>query len=460
MSEPVQQPVLVYDRIDENRRNTRLILVIFGVLIFPPLVYVSMYLSVWVFMFHPAFFKMPLAQISITTMIALATVALTLFVHYRYATAFALKRAGASPLAEGEEEEFRRIVENLCIGAGLPQPQLYLADTAAPNAFTVGIDPEHASLAVTRGLLELLERRELEGVIAHELSHIGNHDIRLSTIIAAFVALLQLPFTFYRFLFRISRMLGMAVLGLLALLVLAGLEALFFWSDDPFLLSLTSFSLFMLIYLFFLAPVIGVLIRGIISQERELLADADAFLLTRNPQALALALAKIAGTDQANIKNSVAMAHLYIVDPLPGNAPWWDRIMPSHPPIEERIGELARMGGGIPPRLLEEAAAAGLGHAAAHPVGLEGKPAAEFAPSEEQMRTPPAGSQESCQQSPTPAQEKIMEQGGRIRKSDAGSVDRKIRCQICGTDQYLAADFKCTKCSANVSYHIEVDSEK
>src|SRR5262245_48863153 len=127
------------------------------------------------------------------TFVAIGFAAITVFLIWRYGTRMLLRAAHAKPVGIGEETALIRLVENLCIGAGLPMPRVYVVESPAPNAFATGRDPQTASLVVTRGLLTLLDRRELQGVIAHELSHIGNHDTRLSTTLAALVTTLCLP---------------------------------------------------------------------------------------------------------------------------------------------------------------------------------------------------------------------------------------------------------------------------
>ena len=139
--------------------------------------------------------------------VVIGFVAVTMFLIAWYGSNALLRMSGARRVELDGEPELVRAVENLCIAAGLPRPAIYVVESPAPNAFAVGRDSQHASLIVTRGLLTLLDRRELEGVIAHELSHIGNHDIRLSTTLAALVTTLRLPFRFvtapFRFVFRL-----------------------------------------------------------------------------------------------------------------------------------------------------------------------------------------------------------------------------------------------------------------
>ncbi|HEU4758987.1 MAG TPA: M48 family metalloprotease, partial [Dehalococcoidia bacterium] len=177
MTQEAPERILVYDRIDANRRSTALLLAVFGVVFLPVAGYLAMYLMLWVALAlgivvagvglgdvlagdegSIIVFGVVDAAISVLILVAVA------YIQFRYATALVLRLARARPLAADEGPELRRMVENLCIGAGLPQPRLYIVESPAPNAFAAGLDAEHASLAVTRGLLALLDRRELEGV--------------------------------------------------------------------------------------------------------------------------------------------------------------------------------------------------------------------------------------------------------------------------------------------------------
>ncbi len=404
MAQEAPERVLVYDRIDTNRRNTALLLAVFAVVLLPVAGYLAMYLMLWVALAlgivvagvglgdvlagdegSIIVFGAVDAAISVLILVAVA------YLQFRYATALVLRFARARPLGEGAEPELRRTVENLCIGAGLPQPRLYVVESPAPNAFAAGLDPEHAALAVTRGLLALLDRRELEGVIAHELSHIGNGDTRLSTVLAAGVALLRLPFVIVagiiRFLFRIHWALGWGLLLYLGLPVLAtipfGISVVDdFRREDPLVGVMFAFSMVLPVYVFVGAPLIAHFLRVAVMRQREYLADADAALLTRGPEALARALAKIGAAGQGQRKVAAAAAHLYIVDPVPADAPWWDRLVSTHPPIEERIALLGQIGGGIVPSVLQAAEEAGVRFRAdvpAAPIEPAGRPVAPAA---------------------------------------------------------------------------------
>jgi len=238
---------------------------------------------------------------------------------------------------------------------------LHIIETEVPNAFSVGLSPDRSSLVVTRGLLSLLTPREMEGVLAHELSHIGNQDIRLNTMVTAMGAILRLPFRLLtapvRFLFHVHWLLGAGALFFVGQMFLlsfhyaGGLSS--FDELDPTgqLRTLALVQSGVVLYAFFVAPLIGLLFPLAISRQRELLADADAARLTLNPPSLARALAKITGGGNGPMKGSHAMAHLYIVDP-PG-ARWWKGRLSTHPPAGERIELLAGMGDGILPEFVE-----------------------------------------------------------------------------------------------------------
>jgi heat shock protein HtpX len=231
--------------------------------------------------------------------------------------------ARAKEIKKDDSPELYRLVENLCITAGLPTPKIYILDEAAPNAFATGRDAKHAVVAVTRGLLEKLEKTELEGVLAHELSHIGNRDLLLQTlvvILAGIVALLSdmfLRMTFWSGRRRDDREEGQ--LGAI-LMVFALIAAI-------------------------LAPLAATLIRLAISRKREFLADASGAMLTRYPEGLARALEKIsADRTPLQVANN-ATSHLYIANPFKGkdNANWLAKLFMTHPPIEDRIRALRQM---------------------------------------------------------------------------------------------------------------------
>jgi heat shock protein HtpX len=238
-------------------------------------------------------------------------------------------------------------------------PRILVIDTDQANAFATGNAPESASLVVTRGLLSLLSKRELEGVVSHELSHIGNHDIRLNTALSALVGTISVPLMLVtapvRWAFRSSQALGLLVLivalplaGSMATGLVAGVVALFHGDvagELPvFLRWWAVHAMLAPVYATLVAPVAALMIRQAVSRERELLADADAALLTRDPEGLALALARIGTSSGKRLAVAEASVHLYVVDPH-GDASLLHRIFPSHPPLQQRIQLLRQMAG-------------------------------------------------------------------------------------------------------------------
>jgi len=219
-------------------------------------------------------------------------------------------------------------VENLCITAGLPTPKIYIINDIAPNAFATGRDPEHAVVAVTAGLLEKLDKSELEGVIAHELSHIGNRDILLATLVTVLVGVVVLladwfrHWTFWGGGRRRSNQRGGGQLQLIIMIV-----ALVFA---------------------ILAPIFAYLMQFAISRKREFLADADGALLTRYPEGLARALEKISADREPLEAANRATAHLYIASPFKAGmrgrkVGFFTKMFMTHPPVEERIAALRGM---------------------------------------------------------------------------------------------------------------------
>jgi len=229
-----------------------------------------------------------------------------------------LSLSGAKPATKDNFPELFRIVENLSITAGLPTPKIYVIEDTSPNAFATGRDPQHSAICVTTGLLRLLEKSELEGVIAHELSHIGNRDILLMSIVVILVG----------------------IVGLLSRWFISGVR----WRDNrrgeggQILLLL---GLIMII----LAPLTATLLKLAISRKREFLADATGALLTRYPEGLARALEKISQYPYSMKNANTATAHLFIVNPFRGKErkSWLTRLFMTHPPVEERIKALRQM---------------------------------------------------------------------------------------------------------------------
>ncbi len=243
---------------------------------------------------------------------------------YFYSDKLVLATSGAKYVSEKENPELYHILENLAIGDGLPKPKLYLINDLSPNAFATGRDPGHASVAVTQGLLQTLNKSELEGVLAHELSHVKNYDTRLMAITAILVGFVAiLADLFMRNLWWGGGVRRRDNEGgqLQAILVVVGLV------------------------LAILAPLTASLIQLAISRKREFLADASGALLTRYPDGLANALEKISQDPRPLRTATNATAHLFIANPFKGKkaGSWLASLFNTHPPIEERIKILRSM---------------------------------------------------------------------------------------------------------------------
>lgn len=249
--------------------------------------------------------------------IAVAISILTSVASYWASAKIVTKLAHAKAGKEKDYPDLYDIVENLCITAGLPMPDIYIIEEEQPNAFATGRNPEHAVIAVTEGLLKKLERVEIEGVIAHELAHIGNRDMLLQTIVVVMAGTISIAADiFLRSLFyRDSKAKGGRLVWILALVALI------------------------------LAPIAATMIRLAIARKREFLADASGALLTRYPEGLASALEKI--SEYPNSLNAAknSTAHLYIESPFRGKEKksWLTKLYSTHPPVEERIEALRGM---------------------------------------------------------------------------------------------------------------------
>jgi len=362
-------PLLVPNRIDANRRNTRALLICFAALVLPAAWGVSQ-LLIGMLTIHAGGSVLHPLQLARTgprgqvfgLYMAVVSTAAVLSITYLSSlfSTFILWRNGARRLGD-QHPELRRIVEHLCIGAGLPPPTLYLTNSDAPNAFAIGFDPRNAKLVVSRGLLALLDSRELSGVVAHELSHIANRDTNLSTLLAAVGTAVRLPQTLFIGFVNVFRAIGPG--GSIVILLFFGstllyILAVFVASVFALLLAPSanvqpseSFGQFMVtllpMYVLVLAPAAAAFLRKKISYEREFLADADAALLTNDPEGLALALAKVSAAIGVSRERDPATAHMFFIDPAPPmKFSWLGGIFPTHPPPEERIALLTRMGDG------------------------------------------------------------------------------------------------------------------
>ena len=235
---------------------------------------------------------------------------------YWYSDKIVIKISGAKPVKKEEYRDLWNVLENLSITAGLPMPKLYIIDDNVPNAFATGRNAEHSAIAVTSGLLQILDRNEIEGVIAHELSHIGNKDILLSTVIVVLVGFVSLISD----IFIRSRFYG------------GGGDR-----DKGGALAIVG------IVLIILSPIIASLIQLAISRKREFLADSTGALLTRYPEGLASALLKISLHSGKMKKANNAMAHLYIHNPFGERKTFRNfvtKLFQTHPPTTERISAL------------------------------------------------------------------------------------------------------------------------
>lgn len=244
-------------------------------------------------------------------------------ISYFHGDKIALWTSGAKPLVEGENKYVTRIVENLCIAQGMPTPKIYIIDDPAINAFATGRNPKLASIAITTGAIQKLENEELEGVVAHELSHVSNYDIRFMTLVAVMVGAISILANIFlrsRFMFG-GRRGGDREGGgqLMAIFMIIG------------------------IVLAILSPIIAELIKLAISRRREYLADASGALLTRYPEGLARALEKIGQENMPMQRASQATAHLFLANPLRSRS--FSKLFATHPPLEDRINKLRGMEG-------------------------------------------------------------------------------------------------------------------
>jgi heat shock protein HtpX len=248
------------------------------------------------------------------------------FFSYWSSDKIALAMAGAKQTEKSDNPELFRLVENLCITAGLPLPRIYVINDYSPNAFATGRNAKHAVLAVTTGLLDKLERVELEGVIAHELSHIGNRDMLLQTLIVVLVGVIAIITDFF---VRLSFFGG------------TGRSR----DEGEREGQARAIMLVVALALAILAPLAATLLRLAISRKREFLADASAALLTRYPEGLARALEKISQDPRPLARANNATAHLYIANPFKGRQAqnWLTRLFMTHPPVEERVRALRDM---------------------------------------------------------------------------------------------------------------------
>lgn len=307
-----------YSRIDENTNQTILFVAVF--ILF--LIFIVCIVDLFLLKNH------------FVSGVFLVSLIIVNFKDYVFSDRLILKNNKAYRLDRERNEELYEIVENLCAIAGLPLPEIYSIDNSAINAFTIGMNPKKASIVFTRGVLERLDRSELEGVVSHELAHIQNNDIMLSTILAFLLGFIR------------------SIVDLAKRLIDSLME--FISSGDSieslikmfFVSIFYSFILSMLLLVLLLSfiPVIEELIFYKISRKREFLADAEGVLFTRYPAGLRKALEKISLDSETLTTANSSTAHLYIASPFQDNLKsWWRKLFHSHPPIEKRIEVLKEM---------------------------------------------------------------------------------------------------------------------
>ena len=235
-------------------------------------------------------------------------------ISYFVSSRVALAVNGAKEIKKSDNPRLFRIVENLSISTGMPMPRVYLIDDPAANAFATGRNPEHASVAATTGILNLLTDTELEGVMAHEMGHVQNYDIRVMMVVFACVS----------------------VIGLLSDFVL---RMMWFGDED----DTSPIAMVLAIILAILAPIVATLVQLAVSRRREFLADATGALTTRYPEGLASALRKIEGSTAVLKRQNSSTAHFFFANPLKKKS--FAKLFSTHPPTSERIAKLEQMGG-------------------------------------------------------------------------------------------------------------------
>jgi heat shock protein HtpX len=305
----------IYEAIDANKRKSAIIIVAFVA-----------FITLATYVFSQAFGSYYGYQTGGLGFVGIAFVisGLMSIGSYYFSDKIVLAISGAKPADRKRDFTFYTVVENLSIATGLPKPRAYVIDDTAPNAFATGRDPDHAVICATRGLLDKLTRTELEGVIAHELSHIKHYDIRLAGIVTVLV-------------------------GLIALLGDWFLRASWMGKRSSNKRGSQLDALFMILGLLFaiLAPIIAKFIQLAISRRREFMADAGAIAITRQPQGLISALEKISKDKEPLEVANKATAHFYIVNPFKDKAHGvlnrFSGLFNTHPPVAERIKILSKM---------------------------------------------------------------------------------------------------------------------
>jgi len=292
----------MWNKIAENKRNTWLLIIGFSAFVF---------LLSWIFgeIYGSGLFGIIIGAIFLSVYT---------IINYFYGSNIILMISNAKEVKKEEYPYLFNIIEGLSIAAGIPKPKAYVIEDTALNAFATGRDPEHGVIVVTTGILKKLNRQELEGVIAHEISHIKNYDIRLMLFVSVFV-------------------------GITALLSDLLLRSVIWGKNKREMGKAEIILIIAAILLAIISPIIATIIKLAISREREFLADASGALLTRNPEGLASALEKISGDKEVLEAANNATAHLYIDNPLKNRKNaigFLDKMFLTHPPIEERIARL------------------------------------------------------------------------------------------------------------------------
>ncbi|MEJ2347740.1 MAG: M48 family metallopeptidase [Patescibacteria group bacterium] len=305
----------IYEAIDANKRKSAIVIIAFVLFVTLAVYVLSQSFSVYLG-YQPGGLGIVGIAFIVSGLMSIGS--------YYFSDKIVLGISGAKPANRKENFDFYTVVENLSMAAGIPKPRLYIIDDTAPNAFATGRDPKHAVICATTGLLDKLNRTELEGVVAHEMSHIKGYDIRLAGIVAVLVGIVALLGDwFLRFSWRGRRNSNRRANQLDAIFLLLGL----------------IFAI--------LAPIVAKLIQLAISRRREFMADAGAVSITRQPQGLISALSKISkDTEPLEVANK-ATAHFYIVNPFKGKVHgavnWFSGLFNTHPPVGERIKVLKQM---------------------------------------------------------------------------------------------------------------------
>ena len=284
----------MYSAISKNKRNTVLIMAVFVALIGV--------IGIVVGYLNDSY------GLSVTILVMAAIYAL---IQYFAASSLAMAMTGAKEIQKQDAPELWRTVENLAIASGVPMPKVYLINDPAPNAFATGRDPKHAIVGATTGLLEIMDKRELEAVMAHEMSHVQNYDIRVS-------------------------MIAFGLVSAIGLLADVALRMMFFGDSRDRNVHPMVYVLGLAVVI--LAPILAAITQMAISRQREYLADASGALMTRDSEGLASALGKLRDYGRPMQKQTTSTANLFLSDPLkPG---FFAKLFSTHPPIDERIARL------------------------------------------------------------------------------------------------------------------------